>query len=111
MGAGTLIRESRQATGLTQKELAVRLHTTQSAIARMESDSANPRIGTLVRALLAMGRELSLTAPERESSVDETLIRRNLKLTPAQRLAAFEAAYNDVRKLAGAARKPNGDVG
>jgi transcriptional regulator with XRE-family HTH domain len=111
MKTGTLIRESRRAAGLTQEELAVRLQTTQSAIARLESERANPRVGTLARALLAMGRELSFAAPPRESSVDESLIKRNLELTPAQRLAAFEATYNDVRKLAGASQRPRGDVG
>jgi transcriptional regulator with XRE-family HTH domain len=101
--ARSLIRESRKAAGLTQAELAARLHTTQSAVARLESSSANPRLETLERALLATGRQLAITAPERKSSVDETLIARNLRLTPAERLAAFQAAYDDVRKLAGAA--------
>jgi transcriptional regulator with XRE-family HTH domain len=111
MDPGSLIRETRKAAGLTQSELAARLRTTQSAIARLENSDANPRVDTLQRALLATGHELSLAARERKSSIDETLIKRNLRLTPAQRLAAFEAAYSDVRKLAGAAGKADDGVG
>jgi transcriptional regulator with XRE-family HTH domain len=111
MSPGTLIRKSRQSAGLTQAELAARLRTTQSAVARLESESANPRLETLARALLATGHQLEVTAPERKSTVDETLIARNLKLTPAERLAAFQAAYDDVRKLAGAAKRTDGDLG
>jgi transcriptional regulator with XRE-family HTH domain len=101
MDAGSLIKRSRQQAGLTQVELARRLGTTQSAVARLERPDSNPRVDTLERALLASGRSLALASPKPKSSVDLTLIARQLRLTPEQRLRAFETSYRDVRTLAG----------
>ena len=41
--------------GLTQKELAERMNTTQSVISRLESGSANPSLATLKRLADALG--------------------------------------------------------
>jgi transcriptional regulator with XRE-family HTH domain len=98
--AGALIRRSRERAGLTQSELAARLGTTQSAVARLERPGSNPRIQTAERALLATGKLLSLSAKKPKSSVDETLIVDRLRFSPEQRLRSFEASYRDVRKLA-----------
>jgi transcriptional regulator with XRE-family HTH domain len=103
MNAGELIRKSRQKADLTQAELARRLGTTQSAVARLESSRSNPRIDTLERALLATGQSLTIRSRRPKSSVDETLIARQLRLTPEERLRSFEASYRDVRELAGSA--------
>jgi transcriptional regulator with XRE-family HTH domain len=110
-GPSELIRTSRREAGLTQVELAKRLGTTQSAIARLERRGANPRFDTLEKALTATGHQLSLHASARIPSVDESLIARQLRLTPAERLAALEAAYADVRRLAGTARSEIGEPG
>jgi len=110
MSPGRLIREARRSAGLTQQALASRLGTTQSAIAGLESDRASPRVATLERALRACGRELSLSAREPKSSIDETLVSANLKFTPEQRLRAFQASYNNVREFALAARQSIGGV-
>ena len=110
MSPGRLIREARRSAGLTQQALASRLGTTQSAIAGLESDRASPRVATLERALRACGRELSLSAREPKSSIDETLVSANLKFTPEQRLRAFQASYNNVREFALAARHSIGGV-
>ena len=67
------IRRSRERAGLTQAELAARLGTTQSAVARLERPSSN-RIQTVERALLATEQLLSLSAKTPKPSVDETLI-------------------------------------
>lgn len=40
-----------------------------------------------------------------KKDVDRTLIRENLKLTPEQRLARFEAFMRDLDELRGAARE------
>jgi transcriptional regulator with XRE-family HTH domain len=101
--AAKLVREARLAAGLTQAELARRMGTTQSAVARLEGVASNPRLDTLERALRASGHSLSLASQRPKPSVDETLIARQLRLTPEQRLRAFEASYRDVRKLAGSA--------
>lgn len=105
-----MLRDARRAAGLTQAGLAARLGTTQSAIARLEADGANPRIETLARALRACGRELTLEARPHRSSIDETLVARQLEVPPGQRLLSFEHAYADVRKIALAGRRARGEL-
>ena len=105
MTPGQLIREARRSAGLSQQALASRLGTTQSAIAGLESDRSSPRVATVERALRACGRELTLAAREPKSSIDETMVFENLKLTPEQRLRAFQSSYENVREFALAARQ------
>jgi transcriptional regulator with XRE-family HTH domain len=100
MTPSALIKDARTAARLTQAELARRLETTQSAIARLERDHSNPRVDTLVRALAACGQELSFVARPRKSSVDETLVSENLKLTSGERIERFERSYASVRDFA-----------
>lgn len=52
--------ETRANAGLTQKELANRMKTTQSAIARMESGKRLPSTGTLKRLAMATGTHLEI---------------------------------------------------
>jgi transcriptional regulator with XRE-family HTH domain len=52
------VAEQRQARGLSQKELAGLVGTTQSAIARLESGGRPPRIDTLLRIANALDCEL-----------------------------------------------------
>jgi ribosome-binding protein aMBF1 (putative translation factor) len=54
-----LIR-TRIETGLTQKELAQKLGTKQSAIARLESGNSNPSIGFLQKLAQAMNMKLTI---------------------------------------------------
>ena len=53
-----LVNRLRTEGGLTQAELAVRMGTTQSAIARMEGGGACPTLETLERFAAAIGAEL-----------------------------------------------------
>jgi transcriptional regulator with XRE-family HTH domain len=106
----TLVRAARTAAGLTQAELAARLRTTQSAIARLESGDANPRVETLARALRACGRELSLESLPDTSSIDETLVAQRLRLTPGERLLAFDHAHAQTREIALAGRRARGEL-
>jgi transcriptional regulator with XRE-family HTH domain len=99
MSPGTLIRDARREAGLTQAELAARLGTTQSAIARLERPDSNPRVATLEAALRAAGRRLEVAAPAGPPEVDEEQIRRQLRMTPTQRLR-----YHDAARKAQAAR-------
>jgi transcriptional regulator with XRE-family HTH domain len=110
MTAGQLVRDARRSAGLSQQALASRLGTTQSAIAGLESDRSSPRVATVERALRACGQELSLTARELKSSIDETMVFENLKLTPEQRFRAFQSSYDNVREFALAARRSIGGV-
>jgi transcriptional regulator with XRE-family HTH domain len=52
------VAEQRQARGLSQRELAELVGTTQSAIARLESGGRPPRIDTLLRISNALDCEL-----------------------------------------------------
>jgi transcriptional regulator with XRE-family HTH domain len=99
MSIGALIRQARQAEGLTQAALARRLGITQPSIARLEAAGDEVTVATLQRALNAMGRTLELTVRERPSSVDETLLHSTLRLTPDQRLARFERWYEDMQAV------------
>ena len=47
--------------GLTQKELAEKLGTKQSAIARLEAGNTNPSIGLLEKIANVMGTKLTIT--------------------------------------------------
>ena len=95
---------------MTQATLARRMGTTQSAVARLERPGSNPSFVTLKRALAATGHGLELTARRDRGSVDESLIVRNLKMTPAERLAAFQAAYGQAREIALAGARARGQV-
>jgi transcriptional regulator with XRE-family HTH domain len=110
MEAGALIRQARLRAGLSQAELARRLGTTQSSVARLETPGSNPRVRTLERALAAAGRRLELRDAKARSSIDEGLIRRQLALTPAERLESFERAHADVAQIAGAVGHRRGDA-
>jgi transcriptional regulator with XRE-family HTH domain len=100
MTTGSLIRQAREAEGLTQAALARRLGITQPSIARLEAAGDEVTVATLQRTLNAMGRALVLEVVPRKSSVDETLLHRTLALTPDQRLATFEQSYANVRDFA-----------
>jgi transcriptional regulator with XRE-family HTH domain len=112
MSPGTLIRDARREAGLTQAELAVRLGTTQSAIARLERPDSNPRVSTLEAALRAAGRRLDVSAPARGPDVDESLIVEALRRSPAERLRYHDASRRNMAELVGKARRvPRDDVG
>jgi transcriptional regulator with XRE-family HTH domain len=108
MTAGTLIKDARKKAGLSQAELANRLNTTQSAVARLESPRSNPRLDTLDRAIAATGRELELSFRAAAPQVDETMTASNLRKSSAERLRYFAAAYNDLRRLAPTVRESGG---
>jgi transcriptional regulator with XRE-family HTH domain len=97
--AASLLRSARTRAGLTQAELARRLGVTQAAVARLERPRANPTVETLAAVLNATGHRLELHATPRPSSVDETLIASYLRLTPAERLRAFESSHNNLARL------------
>src|SRR6266581_9614028 len=60
MQPAELIRSARLETHLTQVELAARVGTSQSAIARYEGGKTVPSFQTLERLLRACGRSLAL---------------------------------------------------
>ena len=94
---------------MTQAEVAGRLGTTQSAIARLESPGSNPTVGTLERVLEATGHRLVLAAASVERGVDDTMIADRLRMTPSERLKSFEDFSSDIRRLMLAGRRSRGD--
>jgi ribosome-binding protein aMBF1 (putative translation factor) len=60
------VAERRLQQGLSQKELAERCGTTQSAIARLEAGGRPPRIDTLQRIATALECELLVQLRERD---------------------------------------------
>ena len=61
---GRLMRElaqRRQQAGLSQTEIAARMGTSQSAVARLEAGAADVRASTLERYAAALGTELTWT--------------------------------------------------
>jgi hypothetical protein len=74
-------------------------------VAQLEDPAVNPTVARLDTALRATGQKLVLGSSAYRSSIDETLLARNLRLTPAERLAAFERAHGEVEALR--SLKPN----
>jgi transcriptional regulator with XRE-family HTH domain len=105
MSPATVIRNARRAAGLSQAELAARLATTQSAVARLERPGSNPRVETLDAALRATGHRLALESTPVGAGLDEDQIRSRLDLTPAERLAAFQAAQHNLGRLTRRAKR------
>lgn len=100
MTAAELIRSTRKGAGLSQAQLGQRLGITQPAVARLEAAGDAITVETLRRTLRALGRAADLTVSTPPSSVDESLIREQLRLTPSQRLEQYDGVYAGVRELA-----------
>lgn len=101
MQGGWLIREARRRAGLTQTELATRLDTTQSAVARWEARSHEPAFATVARAIRACGLDLQVRLVEAEDH-DDGLIASMLSLAPAQRVAYHQRLLETEHRLAAA---------
>jgi transcriptional regulator with XRE-family HTH domain len=97
MTGAVLLQQARRRAGLTQAELAARVGTTQSAVARWERGASRPSVERLEAMVGACGLELqlALAAPEAD---ELAALRRNLALTVDERvrrivrLHAFVAA-------------------
>jgi transcriptional regulator with XRE-family HTH domain len=105
-----LIRASRRNAGLTQAQLAERLGTSQSAVARLERPGSNPTVDMLERALIASGHRLEIGAAPSLPPVDEGQIVSHLRLSPAQRLEKFSASHRNMGELVRRARPVRGDL-
>lgn len=66
LALGQLIYDLRTEAGLSQRELAERMRTTQSVISRLEEGGgARNRIDTLARVATALDRHLVVSFPEK----------------------------------------------
>ena len=57
---GAILRQAREEAGLTQEEVACRLHTSKSVIARIENHADAVRLSTLRRYAEAVGANLQI---------------------------------------------------
>ena len=57
---GVLLREARLSAGLTQEELAHRLHTKKTAISRIENHAEDIKLSTLERVATVLGKHLQV---------------------------------------------------
>ncbi len=57
---GIMLRQAREQAGITQEELAARLHTRKSAISRIENHADDIRLSTLRNIAQALGRHLEV---------------------------------------------------
>lgn len=58
---GVILRQAREASGLTQEEVAKRLKTKKSAISRIENHADDVRLSTLRRYAEALGTDLYIS--------------------------------------------------
>ena len=65
---GRMVRELREARGLSQRELAARMGTTQSVVGRLEAGGSRPTIVTLDRVATALGVRLEVRFHEPQGS-------------------------------------------
>ncbi len=87
---------------MTQAELARRLDSHQSVIARWETGRTEPDFAAVIRAVRAAGFEPSIALHPIDDH-DLTLIRRELTLLPHQRLSGMVEAVNAINDMADAA--------
>jgi len=57
---GVMIRKARLKQGITQEELARKIHTTKSAISRIENHSEDIKLSTLSKVSRSLGMKLTV---------------------------------------------------
>jgi ribosome-binding protein aMBF1 (putative translation factor) len=58
---GVMLRQAREAAGLTQEELAARLKTRKAAISRIENHAEDIKLSTLEHVAAALGKHLHIS--------------------------------------------------
>lgn len=108
MTPAQLLRDARKRHGVSQKRLARRAGTTQSAISRIETGGVSPTIETLGELLHLLGEDLVLGAEPTDSGIDRSLIRERLALTPTERLDYGIAMANQIIEISPNVRQEEG---
>jgi transcriptional regulator with XRE-family HTH domain len=86
MRGDLFIREARLRAGLSQRELARRLHTSHAAISRWENGVVSPTWETVLEAARVCGLEVRVNLVDRDDD-EIPRLRERLRRTPADRLA------------------------
>ena len=89
-----VLRAAREASGLSQRQLAVRAGTTQAVVARIESGKVAPNWETLTRLLRETGHEVDLRVYETPVVAPEWLDEadRIRAMTPSGRMRELSNA-------------------
>lgn len=95
------MREARRRHRVSQKQLAARAGTTQSAISRIERNHVSPSFETLHELLYLLGEDLALSSEVRDSGVDPTLNELALRLEPENRVKSSLRFAETIRKMRG----------
>ena len=103
---GQLLKEARLRHGVTQRQLAIRAGTTQSAISRIERDRVSPSVETLRELLYLLGEDLSLGSEVRDFGIDRTLNQSALRRSPSQRLDYGIAFANQIIGISPNPKRP-----
>lgn len=93
-----LVREARRRAGLTQRELAERGGTTQSAIARLEGGRTSPSFDLVVRLIKASGFRLDVALDPYDGS-DVAQAEALLRLPMEERLDYLVGTVESYRRL------------
>ena len=89
MQGNHLVKECRKRAGLTQAQLAERMGTTQSAIARLERGVGEPTLKRLSDVATACGLDLQVRLVDADDH-DLSLVRTRQRLSPDERSWANE---------------------
>lgn len=57
---GVLLRQAREKAGISQAELAKRIHTQKTAISRLENQAEDVKLSTLRRVARALGKRVEV---------------------------------------------------
>ena len=112
--AAMTVREARAHACVTQADLAERVGTSQSAIAKLEQGDGNPTIETIERCAKALGYSvrlefIPLSPPDPvieryKQDVDRTLLRENLRKSVTERIRTLGEWQENGLALEGATR-------
>lgn len=107
MTGADLVREARRRAGLTQRELAERAGTTQSAIARLERGRTSPSFETVLRLIRLCGFRLDVALDPYDGS-DMAQAEALLRLSIDERLEHLESVVAFAEDLRAAYQKAVG---
>src|SRR3954447_24347906 len=98
MYGGDLVKEARRRAGLTQRALAERAGTTQSAIARLETGQTNPSFDLVLRLIKLCGFRLDVFLDPYDDS-DIAQAEALLRLPVADRSERLTKVVNRLSRL------------
>ena len=100
MTGADLVREARRRAGLTQRELAERAGTTQSAVARLESGRTSPSFDSVLRLIRLCGFRLDVALDPYDDS-DVAQAEALLRMSVDERLERLTTVVDRLRELRG----------